>query len=221
MLKILLYNQNIEQLKALCNNIINSFDNLQIVGIATNENDLDSLINQLTVDIIIFDNNIANKSEILKKLNNFTVKIIFHDGLKKVKSTKTILYINKNDSLTIIKEKLSKFLYKLDERNTYQKVQKILKKMNFNIKLNGSFYLIHCICYSYFNKDKFVSDNLEKNVYPIIAKQFNVKTSTVKWSIIRAFNDVNINYCNMYSAGIYPDKVTPKSFINEIINYLD
>ena len=221
MLKILFYNQDLEQVKILCNSIISLFDNLQIVGIATNESELDSLIKQLDVNIIIFDNNVADKSELLKKINNFTVKIIFHNNSKTVKSSKNVLYINKNDDLNIIKENLTKFFYTIDKRYIYQKVQKILKKMNFNNKLSGTFYLTHCICYSYLNRDKYVSDNLEKNVYPIIAKQFNVKVTTVKWSIIRVFNDVNINYCNMYPTGIYSDKITPKSFINEIINHLD
>ena len=111
MLKILFYNQDLEQVKILCNSIISLFDNLQIVGIATNECELDSLIKQLDVNIIIFDNNVADKSELLKKINNFTVKIIFHNNSKTVKSSKNVLYINKNDDLNIIKENLTKFFY--------------------------------------------------------------------------------------------------------------
>ena len=42
MLKIIFYNPDLKQVKNICNNIINQFENLQIVGIATMESEINS-----------------------------------------------------------------------------------------------------------------------------------------------------------------------------------
>ena len=221
MLKYLIYNNNLEQVKVICNSIINSFENMQLIGIATTESELVSSQKNTQINIVIFDyDNIDNK-KIMNLLESFSIKIVFYNNLINLRNDKYSLYINKSSSLYTIKKKIKNFIMKIDNYYVYQKIYNILKDMNFNFKLNGTFYLIKCITYSYLNRDKYVSENLEKNVYPQIAKQFQVPVTTIKWSVIRAINDVNYSTNNISNICSYQNKITPKSLINEIINCLN
>lgn len=213
MLKIIFYNPDLKQVKNICNNIINQFENLQIVGIATMESEINSLHKNTNADIIIYNYDSVN-SRILKYLEKFKIKIIFYNNLKNLNNNNYTLYLSQKSKINSIQESIKAFIIKFDEQFIYQKVFEVLKKYDLNFKLNGTFYLINCIVYSYLNKDKYVSDNLEKNVYPQIAKQFNTTISTVKWAVIRATNSIK----DILEPEIAIDKITPKSLINEIVN---
>lgn len=213
MLKIIFYNPDLKQVKNICNNIINQFENLQIVGIATMESEINSLHKNTNADIIIYNYDSVN-NRVLKYLEKFKIKIIFYNNLKNLKNNNCTLYLSQKSKINSIQESIKAFIIKFDEQFIYQKVFEVLKKYNLNFKLNGTFYLINCIVYSYLNKDKYVSDNLEKNVYPQIAKQFNTTISTVKWAVIRATNSIK----DILDPEIAIDKITPKSLINEIVN---
>ena len=218
MLKIIIYNNNLEQVKNLCNNLVNIFENLQVVGIATSEQELYSLFKKTNANIAIVKFEDVNNTQMKKILNLFDMKIIFHNNLKHLKNNSNTIYIRNSKNYIEIEKQFSDFIYKINEPIIYQKTLDILKKLNFNFKLKGTSFLLNCITYSYLHKEKYVSDNLEKNVYPQIAKQFNVTLSSVKWSIIRAINDVNFYSDNKNSLNY---KLTPKSLINEIINKLN
>ena len=218
MLKIVFYYQNLNKVKDLCNSVINLFENLQVVGIATNEQELNSLLKNTNAHIVIYNYEDINNERILNLLEEFNSKIIFHTSLKHIRNSKHTLYINSNNDYSNIQKQLSNFIYKIDEPIIYKKAVEILKKLNFNFKLKGTFFLLNCITYSYFHKEKYVSDNLEKNVYPKIAKQFNVTLASVKWSIIRAINDVNF-YSN--NNNLRAEKITAKSLINEVLYELN
>ena len=213
MLKIIFYNPDLKQVKNICNNIINQFENLQIVGIATMESEINSLHKNTNADIIIYNYDSVN-NRILKYLEKFKIKIIFYNNLKNLNNNNYTLYLSQKSKINSIQESIKAFIIKFDEQFIYQKVFEVLKKYDLNFKLNGTFYLINCIVYSYLNKDKYVSDNLEKNVYPQIAKQFNTTISTVKWAVIRATNSIK----DILDPEIAIDKITPKSLINEIVN---
>ena len=218
MIKIIFYFKNLKQVKSLCNNVINIFENLQIVGIATKEKELYSLFKNTNANMIIYKFEDVNNTKTLNFLNNFSTKIIFHNSMKKYENNNHTLFLDINSNFSNIQKQLAKFILKNDEPIIYQKVLEILKNLNFNFKLKGTFFLLNCITYSFLNKDKYVSENLEKNVYPKIAKQFNSSITTVKWSIIRAINDVNFYSEKQKLIG---EKLTTKALINEILNKLN
>lgn len=65
-------------------------------------------------------------------------------------------------------------------------------------------------------------DNLEKNVYPIIANRHKKTTGNIKSNIVKAtnnmYNDCNINYLLQYFQYKDDIKPTPKVVISTIIN---
>ena len=80
------------------------------------------------------------------------------------------MYLSFNSVSQYELKKLSNFLAKISEVDIRKYFRTLLKNYEFNFNLNGTTYLLESIVYSYMNKDKYVSENLEKNVFPKIAK---------------------------------------------------
>ena len=211
MFKLIFFNQNLNIVKNLYNNIFGELNNLQLIGIASDEKELESLYNDSGANTIIINSKYINNNQIKNIVEKFKVKIIFTEKLPKVSNNKFTLFIPIYLETTELKKILNNFFFKIDEKLIYKKVYNLLFNSNFNFKLLGTTYLINSIVYSYINIDNNVSDNLEKNVYPYIAKKFNVSNSNVKWSIIRSIN----NYYESNNNQI--DKATPKNLINELL----
>lgn len=211
MFKLIFFNQNLNIVKNLYNNIFGELNNLQLIGIASDEKELESLYNDSGANTIIINSKYINNNQIKNIVEKFKVKIIFTEKLPKVSNNKFTLFIPIYLETTELKKILNNFFFKIDEKLIYKKVYNLLFNSNFNFKLLGTTYLINSIVYSYINIDNNVSDNLEKNVYPYIAKKFNVSNSNVKWSIIRSIN----NYYESNNNQI--DKPTPKNLINELL----
>ena len=214
MFKLIFFNQNLNSVKKLYNNIFGSFKNLQLVGIASNENELKELNKNFSANMIVINSNDISSNHIKNLLENFKVKIIFTDKAI-ISPNKFTIFISKNLEIPDLKRKLSNFFAKIDENIITKKVYNLLINSNFNFKLNGTTYLLHSIVYSYINSDKKVVNNLEKNVYPHIAKKFQVSTSNIKWSIIRSIN----NYYDTNSLGLI-EKPTPKTLISEFLGQI-
>ena len=205
MFKLIFFNQNLNSVKKLYNNIFGSFKNLQLVGIASNENELKELNKNFSANMIVINSNDISSNHIKNLLENFKV----------ISPNKFTIFISKNLEIPDLKRKLSNFFAKIDENIISKKVYNLLINSNFNFKLNGTTYLLHSIVYSYINSDKKVVNNLEKNVYPHIAKKFQVSTSNIKWSIIRSIN----NYYDTNSLGLI-EKPTPKTLISEFLGQI-
>ena len=214
MFKLIFFNQNLNSVKKLYNNIFGSFKNLQLVGIASNENELKELNKNFSANMIVINSNDISSNHIKNLLENFKVKITFTDKVI-ISPNKFTIFISKNLEIPDLKRKLSNFFAKIDENIISKKVYNLLINSNFNFKLNGTTYLLHSIVYSYINSDKKVVNNLEKNVYPHIAKKFQVSTSNIKWSIIRSIN----NYYDTNSLGLI-EKPTPKTLISEFLGQI-
>ena len=189
MFKLIFFNQNLNIVKNHYNNIFGELNNLQLIGIASDEKELESLYNDSGANTIIINSKYINNNQIKNIVEKFKVKIIFTEKLPKVSNNKFTLFIPIYLETTELKKILNNFFFKIDEKLIYKKVYNLLFNSNFNFKLLGTTYLINSIVYSYINIDNNVSDNLEKNVYPYIAKKFNVSNSNVKWSIIRSINN--------------------------------
>lgn len=68
-------------------------------------------------------------------------------------------------------------------------IDKELQVFNFNKASVGYRYLIECIVEVYRNQDKII--NIEKYLFPSIAKKLNVKKpQTVKWSLIKSLDSM-------------------------------
>lgn len=214
--KLIIYSNDLELISKYCNNIFLQFNNLKLVGIANSEKDLSTLVDFFNPNIIFLaEKNKATLSSTLDKIEN---KIILCKNIKKYKNSKHNLYISENSNYLSIKELLVKFISNINENDLYQRIYQKLNKLNFDFKLSGTNYLVHAISYSYINKNDYLFENLEKKIYPYVAKKFNTSESNVKWSIVRSINNMN---SKNNSKCEFTEKITSKALISQIVNSLD
>ena len=216
MYNLIIYSNNLDLISKYCNNVFSKFNNLKLVGIITSEKDLSNLVDFSTTDIIFLtEKNKDTLSPILNKIEN---KIILCKEAKKYKNLKHTLYISESIDYISTRKSILKFISNINEKDLHHRIYQILDNLNFDFKLSGTNYLIHAISYSYINKDDYLYENLEKKIYPYVAKKFNISESNVKWSIVRSINNMNSKKSSKLK---YIEKITSKALISHVVHNLD
>jgi len=113
----------------------------------------------------------------------------------------------------------------MEEMVIKEKIMEELKNMGYNFRHIGTTYIIEAIQIIYIANNPQVFQSIEKKVYPIIAKKYCKKESTIKSNIIKATDFMYEQtllqrkkidkYYNLYP------KMTPKSVINTVLLKLD
>ncbi len=114
--------------------------------------------------------------------------------------------------------------YKINKIDLLTKINKELEYIGYNMSYNGTKYLSECIALIYSSHD--YSENLNKNIYPVIAKKYNKTINNVKCSITCAttsmFYDCDEtrlkNYFNFYTVIKPKPKVVIYTILNKIYN---
>lgn len=107
------------------------------------------------------------------------------------------------------------------EKNKY-KIAKELEYIGYEFKYKGTHYLLDTILELYIQNTTNIVDNLQSDIYPIIAEKYNKTVYNVKSSIGKATDcmyytcDVNklVNYFHLS----YDAKPTPKQVVFTVIN---
>lgn len=166
---LIIYSNNLDLISKYCNNVFSKFNNLKLIGIITSEKDLSNLIDFSNPDIIFLaEKNKDTLPSILDKIEN---KIVLCQKNDKYKNSKHTLYISENIDYISTRKSILKFISNINENDLHHRIYQILDNLNFDFKLSGTNYLIHAISYSYINKDDYLYENLEKKIYPYVAKK--------------------------------------------------
>lgn len=219
MYKAILYGKNLQTLKTMYNTIFKIVDNscINLTKIITNEEELLNLEEDLNL-IIFYDFEITTNN-LIPLIKKFETKIIFTNEISNSKNSKYTLYlpIEPNEQYTC--DKLPKFVLKHNKNYISKRVRQILESIDLDFRLIGSNYLVEAITYSYMHKDEYLFENLEKNIYPQIAKRQNLDVENIKWAITRS-----LDYLKIHSPNIdiikFNDKLTPKLLITQVINLI-
>lgn len=224
MCNFIIYNNNLNLIKKYGNIIFSNFNDIHLSGIASNKKELESILKMKKPNLIIISYADSIKPSLLPLVNNIENKIIIcEDDNHLLKSTKHILYLSINSNIELTLKKLKLFTPKLDEEYIRKRVRKILEKFNFNFKLIGTKYLLEAIIYSYFTRETYLFENLEKDIYPYVSQKYNVNPLTIKWAIIRSINTMKSksNLTCLQSLSVDDtEKITSKFIISEIVNKL-
>ncbi len=132
---------------------------------------------------------------------------------------------NNNKFVFVEKERkeINKILQNRCEYNSiyYERVKEQIKKLKFEYANIGVKYIIESILLIK-NDDSLY--NLQKDIYPIIAKKHNVSPNNVKWNINSCINKMyknnNIANINDYFGDGFNRRPTPKTIIFTILNKL-
>lgn len=227
MLKLIIFNSNLNLVKNLCNLLVNEISNLQLSGIANTENELQLLVEKVNPEIIMMTYTDFINSNYSKKLNSNILKILFYNSRKNIKNSPTKLFLQETACKNEILESIQNFIFNYSSFALRNRIIETLESFNFDFKLIGTTYLLDSILYCYENKTDYIFENLEKNVYPIIAKNFNTSNNNVKQSIVRTVNNMYTNispithkYLSEYFKIDISEKATAKQLISTIVTRL-
>lgn len=235
MLNILIIDNDINNSTKLLNYISENSYQVRVHSIVCSLREGIKILNTGLIDIALINVN-NNTNYILKNLHTISEEY-FERYKKSILIISDNININNNDSFIyeyissketiqyifikineIIRNKISK----LNDSILTNKINKELEYLGYNLSYNGTKYLAECIALIYNNYGN--SENLNKNVYPIIANKYHKTINNIKCNITTATNSMYyscdetrlINYFNFYT----PDRPKPKLVIYTILNKL-
>ena len=235
MLNILIIDNDINNSTKLLNYISENSYQVRVHSIVCNLTEGIKILNAGLIDIVLINVN-NNTNYILKNLHTISEEY-FERYKKSILIISDSININNNDSFIyeyissketmqyifikineIIKHKISK----LNDSILTNKINTELEYLGYNLSYNGTKYLSECIALIYNNYGN--SENLNKNVYPIIANKYHKTINNIKCNITTATNSMYyncdetrlINYFNFYTL----DRPKPKLVIYTILNKL-
>ncbi len=202
--------------------IISNFITLNIhsdisILIANNIESAKLIFIEHNINLIIWENDIFNLN-FYKNSLYFIPLIIVNDFYNNNAITlKNFKYVSL-DNLTDLQYLLDKYISvskTLD--NTKQKILKELVYIGFNIKHNGTKYIMESILFFKF----YYKANTVKDIYSIIAQKYNTTSNNIKSNIIKS---INYMYCESefsklqtYFSLVEDKKPTPKQIILTVL----
>lgn len=240
MLNMLLIEENVKYAKQLISLILKKEENIRLVDIALDNEEATEILNKYKIDIILLD--IENfENELLKLFDKISKKNrtkYYKSIIAIVNNEKKLAYLKNNPLIysCILKPVVSKKLlqiikkmqdYKLNvkrENNIWEnKINEQFEFLGFNLSHIGTKYLRECIKIDYLEYQG-EAENLNKQIYPIVAKRNNTTTFNVKNSIIKA-NNYMYRQCEIKRLIKYfyfseDRKPTPKVVMKTILNKL-
>ena len=223
--KVLIYSNDLSFLKGL-NNYISNIKNLEI-QMCTSLSLLKENLKKISYILVIIDTNNDMEAINYKYLSNLQINniVLLYDSLDNIdeRVIEDKKFILKERSLENVKALLS---YDTSDENdsflvlyTKKRILNEIKGLKFEVTNIGVQYLIDCILLIKCNDALY---NLEKDIYPIVAKKYNVTSNKVKWNIYSCINNMSRNNSmeriNRYLGFSYNRTPTPKVLIFTIVN---
>ena len=218
--KVLIYSNDLSFLKGL-NNYISNIKNLEI-QMCTSLSLLKENLEKISYILVIIDTNNDMEAINYKYLSNLQINniVLLYDTLDNIdeRVIEDKKFILKEKSLENVKALLS---YDSSDENdsflvlyTKKRILNEIKGLKFEVTNIGVQYLIDCILLIKCNDALY---NLEKDIYPIVAKKYNVTSNKVKWNIYSCINNMSRNNSmeriNRYLGFSYNRTPTPKVLI--------
>lgn len=203
MYNVLISSRDINFIKKILPNLSHNIENIRVTDISTNEQETISAILSGTIDIILFDNHQTklNIFNILEKLKSsfifpFPVLIVLGSSLIELEKCNENTLINKfiykNSNIEKIVKRFKEITLELQEKHSKkiyeEKAFKELSNLFFNSSHNGTKYLVYSTLILKFCKNDDFTNKFEKNVYAVIAQNFNTSICNVKSNILKAID---------------------------------
>ena len=198
--------------------VIGSSFNLKFCIISSYYDEIENIVDEFDFNLIFMNRDlIDNFRFILRKYSDITM---FINSDKEIISNYT--YLNKIDNSDEIVSKITKFLNNsMMNCDLKLEIKSELRYLGYNPKYYGTKYLLEAIYILIENEIYNYNGNLEKKIYPIIAKKYGKTVNSIKCNIINA-TDIMIYECEeeklLEYLGYYDfSKPGPKKIIESII----
>jgi len=196
MINVLIADDNLEFSIKIINEISKNMD-IRICKVCTNGNEVLKTLNDCQVDIVILDMimPICDGWEVIKQLSD-SQKEKYENSIIAISGNSWYLSKTINNPLvydfilkgTQLEEIINRIKKLVDVKNITYKRQEImgeLEKIGYDIGHKGTIYLIEAIFLIY-SKGENIVDNLQKDIYPIIAKAYHKTINNIKCNINNA-----------------------------------
>lgn len=237
MLNMLIADDNIDFVKLIINSILITNDKIRLIKVATDGRETLDIIKKQKIDILLLDLNMPIYSglDIINEISTIETSgipdIIAISGDTKmlpqlIKSKKVDYFFSKNTFNLIerLNDALTEIVVNNNTINIKQFILSELQFLGFSLKLNGTKYILESILYIYNSNNYDLIENLEKNVYPVLAKKHNTTVMNIKSNILKSINSMyitaDIEKNKKYFYFDYDIKPTPKLLIEIILNKL-
>lgn len=223
MIRTLIIENDLNYSKNILNYVINKFENLQLIYIATTYQESIEIISNSHIDLILLSLDLSNSYKIIEKIKYLNIikkpRIVSLSQnielINKISNNNQICEtIYKLESFETICKKIEKVIYDMDYNNSIKIknfISSELLNMGYSIKYKGTQYILESIIYIYENNNLDLLDNLEQNVYKYISRKHNKSINNIKTNIIKATNEREKEKSSLY-------RLTPKLSIMTILN---
>lgn len=191
MITLLIVEYDLKFVKSIISTVVKNNDNMRLINICTTTDEAIHDIRKYKPHLLLINSDIVDMDKILK-LKYKPPFLAFTDNPTKSAIKK---YLLKNTDIKLINKKVNQLIAENSFAQTKERLVNDFAKLKFNFSRVGTTYLMESILYSYEHKKSFLYDNLEKNVYPVIAKKFNTSAINVKWVIVKSINEMYDRNC--------------------------
>ncbi len=229
--------------RKLINSLILKNENLRVAYISTELNDFNYVISNYKIDIIlvnaketickkILNNEILNKKRYMNSvifINNENIKI----DISEEKNICGLVYKKENINETVNSINLlinSKVLLKSkdiginEEKIIKERIRQELEYIGYNPLHLGTKYLLETI-YVLHTLEDYYDDNLEKDIYPIVANKYGKTMNNIKCNIRNAtdimYYENDEEKIRLYLGDYISVKPKAKKIISRILNKID
>lgn len=211
MVNTLLITNNINFTKKLLTEMTANGLSLNILGIATTKAETFLALDKLDFDLIVLDKDLKHNFDkiFIKSYKDLIVTLSLTENSCLI-NTKTLKEIK-----SIIEDK--------DLEKRRERIIKELEYIGYKFKYKGTHYLVDTILLMYMRQDSMV-DNLQSNIYPVIAEKYNKTIINVKSSINKAtecmYYECDSKKLEQYFKFGYDSKPTVKQVVFAVVNRL-
>lgn len=232
MLNMLVVEDDVIQCKQIINYISSTNKKIRLCSMAFNGEEALELLRTENIDLLILDLNLPNISgykliNIIEKENllekNSIIIITGEEILFCQLSNNPYIYsaFSKPFVPKALMNSINQIVSFKDEEIIRNKIINELQTIHYNFKYNGTQYLLDSIYQLYVTKN-IDSENLSKNVYPVIAKKYNKSINNIHTNIKQAtkfmYRDCNGDVLKKYFCFYDDIKPTEKEVIYTILN---
>lgn len=197
MVNMLIANKDIFRLKEIVNEVITNNNNIRISKMTTSKEETINALNNSDIEVVLLDINIIKHNEDVilnmirkEKQEKYKDSIIVmtkdFKEVQKIVGNKMIFdYLIEGSDNNEILFKINKMIIGKDIEVKRKRIVDELKYIGYNIDHVGTNYLVDTILQMYLNRESML-DNLQKDIYPAIAKIYNKSIHNIKCNINRA-----------------------------------
>ena len=218
MINIVIIGKDINYCKELINNLNAQNKNLRVCAIIDKFQEVQIALDTYDIDVILIEKIFYDS--LYKSLKSYLNSIILISEQKYEFNYANINFFNKGESFESLNIKINEVFNNSNKTKIKKIIASELNYLGYNPNYIGTEYLIEAIFILYI-KGAYSTDNLEKNVYALIAKKYNKTISSVKFDITYAtdimFYDCEENKLLDYLKLGYLYKPGPKKVICAVL----